>query len=107
MSRTYRRKKVKQLPWWVASEWDWNESITGWQHQRRYFEGKELAKADAEYHSDSGDYSNSQIPSWFCTLWGHRHDRRASKRALHKEFYALEKGDVVFDKTINIDWQWW
>ena len=105
MSRTYRRKG--KPPKWVTHDWEYDKSILNVSYYVE-LKGKEVEEEIARYHSDSPKWTyQGSIPAWFRTMWGHRHDRRVTKRALHKEFYALEKGDVVFDKPINIDWQWW
>ena len=106
MSRTYRRKG--KAPKWVTHEFVYDKYSILNVCKYVKLEDAELKSEIASYHSDSPRWTyQGSIPGWFCTMWGHRHDRRVTKRALHKEFYALEKGDVVFDKTINIDWEWW
>lgn len=100
MSRTYRRKNSHED--WYA--WDWD--FTGAIFVKVYLKGGDLKKAKAIFHSDSEPWAHNSPPPEFRRLYGHKHDRAQAREAIHKEMKALERGDVIFNKTMTIAWIW-
>lgn len=99
MSRTYRRKG--KSPLWVTMDWVF---VDGY-FMRVKMPDRVCRYELAKYHSDSYDpYTPSRE---FRRVYGHKHDRAKTRKALRKELYAIEHGNVIFEKTTNIDWQWW
>lgn len=110
MSRTYRRKTYA-VPRWVTHDWEvvylgtW-DGFKHHFHKRVPLEGNELKKALNEWHSD---HMWVQYPpdKPFRSLYGHRYDRQRARHALHKEKYALEYGNELFDKPRDLMWLWY
>jgi len=104
MSRTYRR--TGKVPEWVTYEYEWSYEIHSM--YKVPYKGKELKTEIAIYHSDTQRYVGYRsIPKAFRREYGHSYDRQLARRTLHKEFYAIEKGNELFNKPRDISWLWW
>lgn len=110
MSRTYRRKKAlsKHEPTFLCRNttptlycgWDGHcayHYLWGWFDH--YPTKEEMAKAEAEYHSDGGTTSFKEPdPSWFRNMFETRPTRRKNKREIQKYMLDPEYEPMCFTK---------
>lgn len=111
MSRTYRRKKAlnKKEPtflcWYLTPTLYyecWNDRSMYWYLWARfdhYPTKEEMAKVEAEYHSDGGTTSFKEPgPSWFRNMFETRPTRRKNKREIQKYMLDPEYEPMCFTK---------
>ena len=105
MSKTKRRKHTKPLPHWVTHEYVWENNI----FMYKPLHGKDLAKAKAKYHADSGVGYGwvSNAPAWFrrdCNRYYRTKMNREVKRIMIQGDYYNYSFEP-FKK--NAGWLYW
>ena len=100
MSRTFRRKDLKEDTLWVGTEWVYVDT-PNWGYTGIYrisMQDKELVKALAHYHSDAYKPFKDPGPSWFRNIFTERPQRRINKRELQKFMLDPDYEPICFDK---------
>lgn len=99
MSRTYRRKKVTDLPWWVKYKLVRLEYgyYSDWFPLDK--SSDEYAEAIRKFRSESGTTNFKEPgPHWFRNLFTDRPARRAAKRELQKFMLDEEYEPMILPK---------
>lgn len=121
MSRTYRFRKSKYIPWWNNYEWrewvecseeeylasryntriGWFSYISGLKYERK-LEGRELKKELAKQRRDATFRCKEPGPSSYRNLTSERPHRRNAKEQLRK--YLLEDYEVIIPSKPSLDY---
>ena len=100
MSRTYRRKKISDLPWWVKYRLVRAEYGYYYNWLPLPLDSEEYKKALRKFRSESGTTNFKEPgPHWFRNLFTDRPARRATKRELQKFMLDEEYEPMILPKN--------
>lgn len=114
MSRTFRRKKSTPEIWTTHDYRCISRGVSSCGQYRTsdwvYFpyEGKELNKQIAKWHTSDNHSGIHSVPSWFNNLYFQRPKRRKETVQLRKMLVSQDYDDYSFDlHKKDSGWDWW